>query len=755
MAEQMLEKFSNPLKSVLTRALVFAAERGAETITPSHLLWALATEQEAVSSAILHKARINLESIMTAAPGARGPVADFSPESVPNLAEETRRILEKAILAANLHDHPFVSTPHVLFGFLQVHQQEVSALLFTTANVERRTFEHHIIKALKDARVLTIDEQKKEEATTETCEQCGESHDGESEKSALEYFGIELTAKDRQSAFLPLVGRDDEIERLALILTRKTKNNPLLLGEPGVGKTAIVEGLAQRIIAGTVPAALKEARIFSLDMAGLVAGAMYRGDFEARLLDILEEVAEMKQAILFIDEVHTVVGAGSGGSALDASNIMKPALARGNVRIIGATTFEEYKKHIEIDGALTRRFIPITVSEPSAKDTLKILEGILPTFTSFHKVTLKKQLLSTIVEHAERYLPIKRFPDKAIDILDELGARCAGRAIEHADILATVSRITGMPLEQLSVDEKQKLRNVKEELREHILGQDQAVAAIADALQKAKLGMSPLNRPLASFLFAGPSGVGKTELGKAVARVMFGDEKALVRLDMTEYNEGHSVSKLTGAPAGYVGYRDRARLTDAVKERPHCVVLCDELEKAHRDVQNLLLHILEEGELRDSAGTLINFRNVIIIATTNAGREKFERGQLGFAGTHTNTELDARSLLEDAFKSELLNRFDRICLFQPLTTETYAGIAQKELRALSQRLQKQHRSLTVDRHVIEHIANTVSHKKGARDIRHLIAQLIEKPLTETLLTEKSIKKALKVKKDAKGKIVIV
>ncbi len=751
MFDNALERFSNPLKSVLTRALVFASEKGSSLITPSHLLWALATQPQSLANTILNRAHISIDQLMSSLPLSNDAAAKT--ES-PNLSSESRIILEKAILMANLHDHPFIGTEHLLFGFIQTPAAEVHVLLFQTARVEKQAFEKHIRDILKDAEHIGVDEQKNASAKkTEVCEHCGEPHDDDHETSALEYFGKELTKKEIAHKTLPLVGRAEEIDRLITILSRKTKHHPLLLGEPGVGKTALVEGLARRVVAGKVPEALKDMRIFSVDMGSLVAGAVYRGDFEARLLDIVDELKNIKNSVIFIDEFHTVVGAGSGGTGLDAANILKPALARGEIRVIGATTREEYKKYIEPDGALSRRLQRITVQEPTAKETLTILKGIASSFATHHKTSFSSEVLQEIVQLTERLMPTQRFPDKAIDILDELGAKTAGRPATLTDVLISISAQSGTPITSLQTSDRERLAKLEPLLREQVVGQEAVIKTVSTTLLRAKLGFAPSERPLASFLFAGPSGVGKTALSKAIAKHMNYGKMAHLRLDMSEYAESHTVSKLIGSPPGYVGYKDRAQLTDAVKENPALVIVFDELEKAHRSVHHLLLQILEEGELRDSSGMMVNFRNTIIIATTNAAKELFEKQTLGFT-EKAQTPGALREHLEDRFSGELLNRFDALCLFKPLQPLDIQKIVQNELSLLQKRLKTQGVHLAVPADILTHLAAKVERKKGGREVRHVLRTLIEEPLAEKMVHAHAKKRNFSVKKTKEGVVIL-
>lgn len=824
----ILDKFTNHLKSVLTRALVFVVETGGETISPSHLLWSLGLQQGSIGSEILVKAGLSQE-ILKELVGQRDlkdvPQLGAIDRATPLLSEESKKAVEKAVLSASMHEHRYVGTEHLLFGLLQTRTLEINQFL-NTQNVNLDTLYEHLNTVFKTTSQFPDFPRQQNESTkpaAQPCEDCGEIHDKHEhseDKTALEFFTVELTAQERVKKLDTLVGREHEIDRLAAILSRRTKNNPLLLGEPGVGKTAIVEGLAKRIVNGDVPTALRGRRIFALDMGSLIAGTMYRGDFEGRLNDVLEEIRNMPQAILFIDEMHTIIGAGATTGSLDAANLLKPALARGELRCIGATTHNEYKKHIELDPALARRFAPVNIHEPSAEETLSILKGLLPRYEEHHSVSFAPGTLNLIIELTAKHVPGRQFPDKAIDLLDEAGAaaqthkrpdqehgelsakteelqkikreKAAAVAsehfpdainlkavedqlrkdikrlersldqqpkivIDHELILRVASRMTGVPLEKLSATDTDKLRNLSERLEKHVVAQPQAISAVADAVRRAKLGITREGKPLASFLFVGPSGVGKTELAKAIAKEVFDDPKALIRLDMSEFAEGFAVSKLVGSPPGYVGFRDGAKLTDAVKNRPHAVVLFDEFEKAHPDVHNLLLQVLDDGILTDATGQTISFRNAIVILTTNAGRERFDRGELGFGGAQAGlpTALDLRPLLEDHFKPELLNRINRVVVFQRLTEKHLLEVVKRDLRELGQRLKKRGYTLKAEAAALRALTQSINPKFGARDVRRVVEEHVEQPLAELLLTDnKKTKKIYKVSTAKSGGIRI-
>ena len=802
MSHDIIDKFSTHLKNVLTRALVFVVENGRTLVEPEHLLWALGTEKGSVGAEIILKTDIKPARLHDLVASRK----DFgvSPTTVgaPFLSDDAKRAVEKAVLTANAYEHRFVGTEHLLSGILQVSDKEIEAF-FLRERVDMAKLREQVAVVLKSAtkfpemaesisRVTEIP-GKTEPATKPA------AADEEIKTPALDYFGRDLTSKKIQANIDPVIGREGEIERVMEILARRTKNNPLLLGEPGVGKTAIVEGLAKRIVEGSVPATLADKRVIGIDLGMVVAGTMYRGEFEARLKQIVDEVKKCGNVILFVDEVHTIVGAGGSGGSMDAANMLKPALARGDIRMIGATTPAEFKKHIETDSALERRFQPVVVDEPTPERATEILRGVASQYEEYHNVRLSPAAIDAAVKLSVRYVTDRRLPDKALDLIDEASAssrvhrketppaeqrRLLARRLAEAqaekrqavveekfqaasdlkdeeerlrealarstddspapppivisdrDIAAVVSRTLRIPIEELLFEGQRDLASIHEKLSASVIGQDGAIQVVASALRRAKTGLSLPNRPLSSMLFLGPSGVGKTELAKTIAKVFFHDEKAIIRLDMSEYAEGFTSSKLVGSPAGYVGYREGANLTDRVKARPYSVVLFDEMEKAHRDVQNLLLQVLEEGELTDATGRKVSFRNAIVVMTSNVGLERFENGGIGFmidyAERKASLSGDLRKELESRFRPELLNRVDVTSVFQPLGIAALVAIADKQLAELSERLAE--RSVAVDVHarVGSAIVSKVEPKFGARDIRRKIQAEIEDKVADAL-----------------------
>ncbi|MFN3928918.1 MAG: ATP-dependent Clp protease ATP-binding subunit, partial [Thermoflexus sp.] len=623
----------------------------------------------------------------------------------------------------------------------------------------------------------------------------------------LDQLAIDLTALAEEGKLDPVIGREQEIERVIQILSRRTKNNPALIGEPGVGKTAIVEGLAQRIVAGEIPEPLLNKRVLQLDVASLVAGTMYRGQFEERLKRVLEEL-KSADCILFIDEMHMLVGAGAAGSAVDAANILKPALARGEIQCIGATTFDEYRKYIESDAALERRFQPVVVEEPTIEETIEILRGIRHRYEEHHKLTITDEAIEAAARLSARYIPDRYLPDKAIDLIDEAAARVRmykaarwpslqkvynelrmvqrereealaerryedvtdlkareeelqlqlqqlrmrseideGPKVTAEDIAEVVSMWTGIPVSRIAGDESQRLLQMEEELKKRIVGQDEAISVIARAVRRARAGLKDPRRPIGSFIFLGPTGVGKTELTKALAEFLFGSEDALLQLDMSEFMERHNVSRLVGAPPGYVGYEEAGQLTEYVRRRPYCIVVFDEIEKAHPDVFNMLLQIMEEGRLTDARGRKVDFRNTIIIMTSNIGAETIRKAHLGFP-TQKQEEVDLErryremrekllNELRKVFRPEFLNRVDQVVVFRPLSREDILKIVDLELGKVAARLKEHRLSIEATPAAKAFLADKgYDPEYGARPLRRVIQNLVEDALSEGMLAGK-------------------
>ena len=565
----------------------------------------------------------------------------------------------------------------------------------------------------------------------------------------LDQVGTNLTRLAAEEKLDPVIGREGEIERVVQVLLRRTKNNPAILGEAGVGKTAVVEGLAQRIVAGNIPEALRDKQVYTLDLGAMLAGTRHRGDFEERFKRVVKEIREQGDVILFIDELHTLVGAGAAEGSIDAASILKPMLARGELQTIGATTLDEYRKHVERDAPLERRFQPIQLAEPTVTDTVAILKGLRGRYEAHHHVTITDQALVAAAGLSDRYIPDRHLPDKAIDLIDEAGSRFRIRrlhdddpAVEEVDeesIAEVLSGWTGIPVHRLTEEETARLIRMEEELHRRVVGQEEATRAVAQAIRRTRASLGDPRRPSASFMFLGPSGVGKTELAKTLAEFLFGDESKLVQLDMSEYQEQHTVSRLVGSPPGYVGYDQAGQLTEAVRRQPFSVVLFDEIEKAHPDVVHTLLQILEDGRLTDAQGRAVDFKNTVIILTSNLGTAELRRAEVGFAPAHEAASYEAMKAgvldrLKRQFRPELLNRLDDVIVFHELSLEEVTEIIDLLLRRIHQQLESQGLALKVSPAAKTHLAEKgYDSTLGARPLRRAIQHLVEDPLSERIL----------------------
>ncbi len=829
MTSDILDKFSTHLKNVLVRAYALAQELRQKSIEPEHLLYALMAQKGSIGSEVLTKLNLQADDLKrhiierySAAPKG-GKNVDAATEASPKLSADSKRTIEKAVLTANLHEHKYVGTEHLLSAALQISGAELEPF-FEARGITLKFLKDQIASVLKSTSKfpdMTETFEGKKDASGKTVapakgagEKAGEKgakKNGKEKTPALDFFGIDMTAKKYVEKLEDVIGRTQEVERMIQVLSRKTKNNPVLLGEPGVGKTAIVEGLAKKIAGGQVPPALAGKRIISIDLGLIIAGTIYRGEFESRLKQIIDEVKAHPEIVLFIDELHMIMGAGAASGSLDAANILKPALARGELRCIGATTLAEYKKHIEADGALDRRFQPVVVNEPTPEEAVGIIKGLRESFEKFHGVKIDDAAIKAAVDFSVRYIQDRFLPDKAIDLVDEAAAmvKIAGRADEEADaerglfdelrdlkskkqaavvgenftealslkekektlqkklkalesksgedvtlpivsakdVARVVARSTGVPVEEMVAEDKHRLRDLERKLGERIVGQDEAVKHVSEFIRRARLGLANPNRPLASFLFLGPSGVGKTELAKVLAETVFHDKEAFIRVDMSEFTESFNLSKLLGSPAGYVGYREPNKFTDAVKRRPYSVVLFDELEKAHPDVLNIFLQIFEDGHLSDATGKKINFKNTIIIMTSNVGSEHLRQTAIGFSGAESKDQKmeelfkDARgSIMQDLerqFRPEFINRIDKVILFRPLGLETLQRIVRLHIEELNRRLGEDHR---VQIALTESGAKLIAEKshnplQGARGVRKTIQEMVENLVAESLLDE--------------------
>ncbi len=798
----MFERFTDRARKVMALANQEAQRFNHEYIGTEHILLGLVKEGSGVGANVLknlgvdlRKVRLEVEKLVKSGP-------DMVTMGKLPQTPRAKKVIEFAIEEARNLNHNYVGTEHLLLGLLREHDG-VAAQVLMNLGLKLEEVREEVLNLL-GAGVDGGAEEGGEGAAAATGAP-GEATRGKSKTPALDSFGRDLTELAREGQLDPVIGRADEIERVLQILCRRTKNNPVLLGEAGVGKTAIVEGLAQRIVGNDVPELLQERRLVVLDLAMMVAGTKYRGQFEERIKAVMNEVRRAKNVILFIDELHTLVGAGGAEGAIDASNVLKPALARGEIQCIGATTFDEYRKYIEKDAALVRRFQPIHVEPPTKEQTIKILEGLRDRYETHHRVKITEEALRASVELSDRYISGRVQPDKSIDVIDEAGARVrlksmtkppdlahleeqierlsvekdesvkaadyeraaelrdkveqvrrekekiqrewrqksneVGGIVDEEVIAEVVSKMTGVPLTRLEKEEAQRLLRLEDELHKRVISQDEAITAIAKAIRRARSGLKDPKRPMGSFIFVGPSGVGKTLLSKALAEFMFGDPEALVHLDMSEYMEKHNVSRLIGAPPGYVGYEEGGQLTERIRRRPYAVVLMDEVEKAHPDVFNMLLQIMEEGRLTDSFGRHVDFRNTILIMTSNIGAELIKGGGgFGFSKRDDQKNFDSiKSILmkeiERYFRPEFINRLDDVIVFRPLTKEDLVLIVEYETAKVRKRLEEQGILLELDQAAKNFLIDKGYNPDfGARPLRRAIGQYIEDPLSEMLLS---------------------
>jgi ATP-dependent Clp protease ATP-binding subunit ClpC len=809
----MFERFTDRARKVMALANQEAQRFNHEYIGTEHILLGLVKEGSGVGANVLknldvdlRKVRLEVEKLVK--PGPEMVTMGKLPQT-----PRAKKVIEYAIEEARNLNHNYVGTEHLLLGLLREHDG-VAAQVLMNLGLKLEEVREEVLNLLGAGMDADDAESAKGNPSSgDPGEAVGggggspEGRRGRSKTPALDSFGRDLTELAKEGQLDPVIGRANEIERVVQILCRRTKNNPVLLGEAGVGKSAIVEGLAQLIVSNEVPEILAEKRLVVLDLAMMVAGTKYRGQFEERIKAVMNEVRRAKNIILFIDELHTLVGAGGAEGAIDASNVLKPALARGEIQCIGATTFDEYRKYIEKDAALSRRFQPITVDQPNPAQTVEILKGLRDKYEAHHRVHITDDALKAAVELSARYITGRVQPDKSIDVIDEAGARVRLRsmskppdlsdleeqierlsiekdeAVKGADyeraaelrdraeqlrkqkeemqrswreerarevdgtvdeevIAEVVSKMTGVPLTRLESEEAQRLMQLEAELHKKVISQDDAVKAISKALRRARAGLKDPKRPMGSFIFVGPSGVGKTLLSKALAEFMFGDEEALIHLDMSEYMEKHNVSRLIGAPPGYVGYEEGGQLTERVRRRPYSVVLLDEIEKAHPDVFNMLLQIMEEGRLTDSFGRHVDFRNTVIVMTSNIGADLIKGGGGGFGFGKRDDEKNFESIkavlskeVERYFRPEFINRLDEVIVFRPLSREDLTHIIELEVGKVSKRLQATHGiSLELDQPAKEFLIDKGFNPDfGARPLRRAIGQYIEDPLSEQLL----------------------
>jgi ATP-dependent Clp protease ATP-binding subunit ClpC len=827
----MFEQFTERARKVLGLARQEAQKFNHEYIGTEHILLGLILEGSGVAATVLRnmdvdlrKIRLEIEKLVQ-----QGPQVMTAPSKLP-FTPRAKRVIDLAKEEAATLNHEHVGTEHLLLGLLR-ENEGIAAQVLMNLGVRLDEVREEVLDLLSpEAGGGAKEETNRRSKSRDTAGVGPGGPSGGNEKSktpALDAFGRDLTELAREGTLDPVIGRRNEIERVIQVLCRRTKNNPVLIGEAGVGKTAIVEGLAQEVIAGNIPELLRDRRIVVLDLAMMVAGTKYRGQFEERIKAVMTEVRRAKNVILFIDELHTLVGAGGAEGAIDASNVLKPALSRGEVQVIGATTLDEYRRYIEKDGALERRFQQVMVDPPNPEDALAILHGLKERYESHHRVRYTDDALKACVDLSSRYIPSRFLPDKAIDVLDEAGARIRLRSMskppdlselnaeidkleaekdeaisnqeyekaaqlrdkamqlrkqkerkqrewrEQANIISgevdeeviceTVSKMTGIPLTRIDQGESERLLQMEEELHKRVISQDEAIGQIARALRRSRAGLKDPKRPIGSFLFVGPTGVGKTLLCKALAEFMFGSDQALVQIDMSEYMEKFNVSRLVGAPPGYVGYEEGGQLTEKIRRRPYAVVLMDEIEKAHPDVYNMLLQVMEEGQMTDSFGRVVDFKNVVLIMTSNIGANiiKNQTG-LGFVQRDADSRHEKmREMLmheiERHFKPEFLNRLDEVIVFKPLAKEDLFKIFDIEMKGVRKRLSEHELELDVPIEAKEWVLDTKEVQNlefGARPLRRAIEKYIENPMSEELLRGKLAGKSkitVKVKKDKEGK----
>ena len=792
----MMQRFTDDAQRVLSLAQEAALELGHDYVGTEHVLIGLTKVKNGVAAKALEELGLVTEDIFEAVEEhvGRGNKKATSIYMTPRV----KHVLELAIQVANHMNHNYVGTEHILLGLLS-DGSGVAVAILRAMNIRS----NDVVEAIRS--ILGSNKGSNNGGQ--------EGINSNNDLGELSDFATDLNESAKQGKIDPVIGRDTEIQRVIQILSRRTKNNPVLIGEPGVGKTAIAEGLAQRIVTGNVSEILRNKRIISLSIGSMLAGAKYRGEFEERLKKAIDEVQQHDDMIIFIDEIHTLVGAGATEGAMDAANILKPALARGEFQVIGATTLDEYKKYIEKDAALERRFQPVQVGEPNEEDALEILKGLRDRYEAFHKAKITDEALTAAVSLSSRYITDRFLPDKAIDVVDEAASKVRMKVFSAApdvkaledrlntvkkekeaavtsqdfekaaklrdeeqsllkeigdkksiakeksdqklivteeDIAAVVAQWTGIPVVKIAEEESATLLHLEEELHKRVVGQDEAVTAVAKAVRRARAGLKDPKRPIGSFLFLGPTGVGKTELARALASSLFGDESAMIRLDMSEYMEKHTVSRLVGAPPGYVGYEEGGQLTDAVRRKPYSVILLDEVEKAHADFFNILLQVLDDGRLTDSQGRTVDFRNTVIIMTSNLGAKALHKNspELGFlapkkseSSINQSNSIDfkeAKKSVMDAvkrhFRPEFLNRIDEMIVFQPLTEEDLQQIVSILMSDVTKRLKERELQLEITAEAMQLLVKEGSDfTMGARPLKRAIQRLIEDPVSDLIL----------------------
>ena len=796
------DRFTQRAQSALTKAQEAAQEMGHSYVGTEHILLGIARESEGLGAKVLHDNGLDEELITELIEKFVGRGAPGIPAQ--GLTPNAKRVVELAIMCANQLGHSFIGTEHLLMALLREPDCAATRLIASTGADVNKLYTD-IVDIFRSS-----DYRPQQSQPTQAASAGRSGGKGKSDTKTLDQFSRDLNKAAQNGELDPVIGREKEIQRVIQILSRRTKNNPVLIGEPGVGKTAIAEGLAQLIVAGDVPEDLRDKRVVSLDLTGMLAGTKYRGDFEERIKAAIQEAHKAGNVILFIDELHTIIGAGAAEGAIDAANIIKPALGRGEIQVVGATTLNEYRKHIEKDAALERRFQPVMVEEPSPEESIEIIKGLRDKYEAHHKLTITDEAIEAAVTMSGRYINDRYLPDKAIDLMDEACSRVrmktltppndlkdiekridalvnekeaainaqdyeraaklrdeekavrdeldearkkwddsragqrSGRSVGAEDIAEVVSGWTGIPVTSLTETESERLLKMEEILHRRVIGQDEAVSAVSRAIRRGRVGLKDPKRPVGSFLFLGPTGVGKTELCKALAEAVFGDENAMIRIDMSEYMEKHTVSKLIGSPPGYVGYDEGGQLTEKVRRKPYSVILFDEIEKAHEDVFNVMLQIMDDGVLTDSQGRKVDFKNTIIVMTSNIGARNITDRQkkLGFAGADEGNGVksveEIRELvmkdLKNTFRPEFLNRIDDIIVFSQLTREDIRQIASHMIATVAERLKGLGIGLTVMDEALDKLAEEgFDPVYGARPLRRKIQSALEDQVAEKML----------------------
>ena len=791
----MTYKFTKKAEKAVQIAESTAIKLGHNYVGTEHILYGLVKEGTGIANKVLENQNITADNVLEKIEELIG-VGQTKSKTAMGLTPRTKRVIENAFREARKLGSEYIGTEHLLIGIMR-EADSVAVRIMLELKLDPQKLYNEIIKVINEYEIPdanTVETEKNNRGSFNNT-------------PTLNQFGSDLSKLAKEGKLDPVIGRKVEIERIIQVLSRRTKNNPCLIGEPGVGKTAVIEGLAQKIVQGEVPENLKEKRVVTLDISGMVAGAKYRGDFEERIKKALKEVKKVGDVIIFIDEIHTIVGAGAAEGAIDAANILKPLLARGEIQIIGATTLNEYRKYIEKDSALERRFQPITVEEPSEEDTIDILKGLRDKYEAHHNVKITDKAIKAATLLSARYINDRFLPDKAIDLIDEAASRAKLKTFTEPKLIKTIeeniekiisekdeaittqdfekaaelrdlerkeiqklekekqkwkdktskdikqigeeeiaeviSSWTGIPTQKISQDENERLKNLEEALHKRVIGQNEAVRAVSKAIKRSRVGLQDPNRPIGSFMFLGPTGVGKTELSKALAESLFGDENSMIRVDMSEYMEAHSTSKMIGSPPGYVGFDEAGGLTEKVRRKPYSVVLFDEIEKAHPDVLNMLLQILDDGRLTDSHGRVVNFKNTVIIMTSNIGARLItDKKTLGFVSKeneqeqieYEKTKKEVLAELKKQFRPEFINRIDEIIVFHKLTSEEIKEIADIMLKQIQNRLKEKDITLEIDEKAREFIAKKGTDSGyGARPLRRTIQTMVEDKIAEEII----------------------